>query len=125
MGKKRNLFGGSVKFGGSEDYLLPPRKTNFAGTIWRPNNTTSLYYEFSPDKTIKTTSLYYEVSVGFVHRNWYGYGVTDGGRDGETDTRVKDLLASGVPPKGLTFGGTEGSMLGRRGWFNALSKGMV
>ena len=46
------------------------------------------------------------------------------------DTRVKDLLASGVPPKRpeartLTFGGTEGSMLGRRGWFNALSKGMV
>jgi hypothetical protein len=42
----------------------------------------------------------------------------------------KDLLAYGVPPKGLearafTFGGTEGSMLGRRGWFDALSKGMV
>ena len=60
--------------------------------------------------------------------------MTDGGRDGETDrqteTRVKDLLASGVPPKGLetrafTFGGTEGSMLGRRGWFDALTKGMV
>ena len=45
----------------------------------------------------------------------------------QTDTRVKDLLASGVPPKGLearafTFGGTEGSMLGRRGWFNAVAK---
>ena len=25
----------------------------------------------------------------------------------------------------LTFGGTEGSMLGRRGWFDASSKGMV
>jgi len=51
--------------------------------------------------------------------------------DGETDRdRVKEVLASGVPPKGLearafTFGGTEGSMLGRRGWFDALSKGMV
>ena len=50
--------------------------------------------------------------------------------DRQTETRVKDLLASGVPPKGLearafTFGGTEGSMLGRRGWFDALSKGMV
>ncbi len=51
--------------------------------------------------------------------------------DGETDgDRVKEVLASGVPPKGLearafTFGGTEGSMLGRRGWFNVLSKGMV
>ena len=48
-------------------------------------------------------------------------------RDGETETRVKDLLASGVPPKGLearafTFGGTEGSMLGRRGWFDAVTK---
>ena len=43
------------------------------------------------------------------------------------ETRVKDLLASGVPPKGLearafTFGGTEGSMLGRRGWFDAVTK---
>ena len=43
------------------------------------------------------------------------------------DTRVKDLLASGVPPKGLearafTFGGTEGSMLGRKGWFDAVLK---
>jgi hypothetical protein len=50
--------------------------------------------------------------------------------DGYTDRdRVKDLLASGVPPKGrgyvFTFGGTDGSMLGRRGWFDALSKGMV
>ena len=47
--------------------------------------------------------------------------------DRQTDTRVKDLLASGVPPKGLearafTFGGTESSMLGRRGWFNAVAK---
>ena len=42
---------------------------------------------------------------------------TDGGRNN------KEVLASGVPPKGLearafTFGGTEGSMLGRRGWFD-------
>ena len=49
----------------------------------------------------------------------------------QTDTRVKDLLASGVPPIGLslereacafTFGGTDGSMLGRRGWFDAVTK---
>jgi hypothetical protein len=59
-------------------------------------------------------------------------GEREGGRDGEreTETRVKDLLASGVPPKRsrdyvFTFGGTEGSMLGRRGWFDAVSKGMV
>jgi hypothetical protein len=50
--------------------------------------------------------------------------------DGYTDRdRVKDLLASGVPPKGrgytLTFGGTEGSMMVRREWFDAVSKGMV
>ena len=48
--------------------------------------------------------------------------------DRETDRdRVKEVLASGVPPKGLearafTFGGTEGSMLGRGGWFNAVAK---
>ena len=59
--------------------------------IWRPD---------------KTTSLYYKVNVGFVPRNWYGKdGHTDGGRDGETDGEteilVKDLLASGIPPKGL------------------------
>ena len=55
------------------------------------------------------------------------------GRDGEMEremeTQVNDLLASGVPPKGLdrgyalSFGGTEGLMLGRRGWFNAVTKG--
>ncbi len=53
--------------------------------------------------------------------------LTDRQRDGETESQVKDLLASGLPPKGLearafTFGGTEGSMLGRRGWFNAVAK---
>ena len=56
------------------------------------------------------------------------HGRTDGRRDREMDTQVKDLLASRVPPKGnfaLTFGGTEGLMLGRRGWFDALSKSMV
>jgi hypothetical protein len=26
---------------------------------------------------------------------------------------------------GLTFGGTDGSILGRKGWFDAFSKGMV
>jgi hypothetical protein len=46
----------------------------------------------------------------------------------QTETRVKEVLAYGVPPKGLearalTFGGTEGSMLGRRGWFDARSYG--
>ncbi len=55
------------------------------------------------------------------------YGITDRQTDRQTDTRVKEVLASGVPPKGLearafTFGGTEGSMLGRRGWFNAVKK---
>ncbi len=58
---------------------------------------------------------------------WESACMTDRQRDGD---RVKDLLASGVPPKGLearalTFGGTEGSMLVRRGWFDAVSKGMV
>ena len=47
-----------------------------------------------------------------------------------TETRVKEVLASGVPPKGLevralTFGGTEGSVRVRRGWFGDLSKGMA
>ena len=41
-------------------------------------------------------------------------------------SRVK-IEVKVVPPKGLearalTFGGTEGSMLGRRGWFDAVSK---
>ena len=49
----------------------------------------------------KTTSLYYEANGGFVPRNWYGtdrrtHGWRDGGKDRETETRVKDLLASGV-----------------------------
>ncbi len=45
--------------------------------------------------------------------------------------KIKGFRAlGGNPPKGLearafTFGGTEDSMLGRRGWFHALSKGMV
>ena len=60
------------------------------------------YYEFSPNETTKTTSLYYEFYIGFVHRNCYGTERrTEGGRDRDTDKRVKDLLASGVPPKGL------------------------
>ena len=48
---------------------------------------------------------------------------TDGGRNN------KEVLASGVPPKGrgytLTFGGTEGLMMARRVWFDAVSNGMV
>ena len=40
------------------------------------------------------------------------------------------FLAGTIPSlqleaRALTFGGTEGSMLGRRGWFDAFSKGMV
>ena len=57
----------------------------------------------------------------------------DGPTDRETERQIHELKTSwllGVPPKGLevraiTFGGKEGSMLGRRGWFDALSKGMV
>ena len=46
------------------------------------------------------------------------------------ETQVNELLDSGVTSNrtrgyALTFGGTEGSMLGRRGWFDALTKGMV
>jgi hypothetical protein len=72
-----------------------PTKPNLAGMIWRPDKTTSLCYEFF---------------VGFVHKNWYAADThTDGGREGwrerwretQTETQVKDLLASGVPPKGL------------------------
>ena len=60
----------------------------------------------------QTTSLYYKVNVRFVHRNWYKLQKTDthtegereGGRErvreGETETPVKEVLASGVPPKG-------------------------
>ena len=51
--------------------MAPRPKINLAGTIWRPDKTTSFYYKFSSDKTTKTTSLYYKVNVGFVHRNWY------------------------------------------------------
>ena len=35
------------------------------------------------------------------------------------------FLGGGVEARAFTFGGTEGSMLGRGGWFDALSKGMV
>ena len=72
--------------------------------IWRPD---------------KTTSLYYKVRDRDTH----------GRSKRETETQVKDLLASGVPPKGLearvNFGGNKGSMLVRREWFDAVSKGMV
>jgi len=48
-----------------------------------------------------------------VMGTYVGISVSDRQRDGD---RVKEVLASGVPPKGLearafTFGGTEGSML--------------
>jgi len=48
----------------------------------------------------------------------------------ETETQVNYLLVSGVTSKrnrgyALTFGGTEGSMLGRREWFDVVTKGMV
>ena len=98
---------------------------------------------------METTSLWYKFSnsnIGFVPRNWYGTdrrrytqtdrqteGLTERQRDRETERQRHELKRSwllGVPPKGLearalTFGGTDGSMLGRRGWFDALSKGMV
>ena len=71
---------------------------------------------------------------------------TDRGRDGETETQVKDLLASGVHPKGLEarvnfwryrwfdagkkgmircFVKGFGLMLNRRKWFDAGSKGII
>ena len=85
-GKKKTNFARALNL--AEQRFGAPTKTNLARTIWRPD---------------KTTSLYYEVSVGFVPRNWYGtdgqaHGRRDGGRDRETETQVKDLLASGVPP---------------------------
>ena len=51
-------------------------------------------------------------------------------RERETETQVNGSLASGVTSKltrgyTLTFGGTEGVMLVRREWFDAVSKGMV
>ena len=48
----------------------------------------------------------------------------DGETERETETQVNVLLALGVPQKILaatrfSFGGTNGLMLGRRGWFDA------
>ena len=80
-----------------------------------PDKTTSLYYEFSPDKTMKTTSLYLETTglkykfsnsnVGFVDRNWYdGTDLhMDGGREGRRDRQRHELKTSWLlelPPKG-------------------------
>ncbi len=47
--------------------------------------------------------------------------------DRQTEIELKRSWLLGVPPKGLearafTFGGTEGSMLGRKGWFDAVLK---
>ena len=79
-------------------------------------------------RTGQRDSFSLSCSLWGTHTDGRRDGETERRRDRETDTRVKDLLASGVPPKGLearalTFGGTEGSMLGRRGWFDARSYG--
>ena len=55
---------------------------------------------------------------------------TERWRETQTETQVNDLLASEVTSKrtrgyALTFGGTEGSTLVRREWFDAVAKGMV
>ncbi len=78
----------------------------------------------------------YGTTYVFAH-NWRPAntdGITDRQRDRETDRQtdrqrheLKTSWLLGVPPKGLearafTFGGTEGSMLGRRGWFDAVTK---
>jgi hypothetical protein len=54
--------------------------------------------------------------------------MTDRQTDRRTEIELKRSWLLGVPPKelearALTFGGTEGSMLGRRGWFDARSYG--
>ena len=96
--------------------------------VRRPDKTTSLYYEFSPDKTTKTMSLYlvttilwYKFSnsnVGFVPRNWYvgtdavTHGQTERQRDRETERqrdreterqihKLKTSWLLELPPKGL------------------------
>ena len=121
--------------------MLPPTKTNFGGTIWHPDKTTSLYYEFSPDKTTKTTSLYYEVKK--TDR------ITHGQREGGRDRRRHELKTSWLltlPPKGLElcvnfwryrefdagkkgmgrcFVKGYGSIPNRRKWFDAGSKGII
>ena len=67
--------------------------------------------------------------------NWnqkdrYTHGRRDGEMERRAETRVNGSLASGVTSKrtrgyALTFGGTEGSMLVRREWCNAVTKGMI
>ena len=66
-------------------------------------------------------------------------GISGGGRKGERQTQKSTFLGGSVPAKWIsgpwfrglwtmpearafTFGGTEGSMLGRRGWFDAVTK---
>jgi hypothetical protein len=56
-------------------------------------------------------------------------GITNRQRDRQMHELKTSLLASGVhtskrtlEARAFTFGGTEGSMLGRRGWFDAETK---
>ena len=55
---------------------------------------------------VYTTSLTFDLYIGI------------GTKDRDTERQRERQNA-------LTFGGTDGSMLGRRGWFDALSKGIV
>ncbi len=56
---------------------------------------------------------------------------TETQRDRDTETRIKDVWAFGVPPKELEAAlwlleeEIDGSMLGRRVWFDAEKKSMV
>ncbi len=63
--------------------------------IWRPDKTTSLHYKFN--KTTKTTRLCVTL---LLCRALKRDGQTHGQRDRETETQVKEVLDSGVPPKG-------------------------
>ena len=125
--RKTKQFGGSVKFCGSKDLAPQPK------LIWQEQRVGA------PTKTNLVWTQLFSFSLSWSQRGemdtqeptekkrTYIRGKsawqTHGGRNN------KEVLASGVPPKGrgsaLTFGGTEGLMLGRRGWFDALTKGMV
>ena len=62
----------------------------------------------------------------YIHREGCREGFYMYARWYSTLSTVLSLYSQGIT-KGyeLTFGGTEGSMLGRRGWFDALTKSMV
>ena len=78
---------------------------------------------------IHTTSLYYEFNVGFVLRNWFWTDTRDGRRERQRERRIHKLKTSWFLEYlqkeynfALTFEVTEGSMLGRREWFDAVLK---